>query len=234
MHISYNGFIAPYTFQCPRSFFFKNIQKVLIAKSEEELNAEKEPSRRVRGIQLHNDVAAYLKHEIDEFPYITDTIAFFHDLPQGEVQIEVQDFFDTGFNPIPCKPEGDYVSSRIDCAWTGPTKVLIADWKFANPDYGLTRYRDELEFFLVGQSAKHPEIGEWQLVLHFPENDYTVPLPTYGYNSVARLQQNFLSRIDIIMEDKFYRPIPSQFRCGFCPYRSHDSGGSGHCKFTVV
>lgn len=235
MHISYNGFIAPYTFQCPRSFWFKNIQKVLIAKPDEEIeDADQEPSRRMRGILLHSEIASYLKHEVDEFQFATDTVEFFRNLPKEEVSIEEQSFFDIDFNSIPCKPEGTYISTRTDCTWLGPNEVIIVDWKFANHNYGIAHYRDELEFFIVGESAKNHEIGSWRPILHFVEQDYSVPLPLYTYNDIARLQQRFLGRIDTILNDKFYAPIPSQGRCGFCPYRSEDTGGSNTCEFTVV
>jgi hypothetical protein len=235
MHISYSGVIAPYTYNCPHAHKLKNVLRVKFEpKVESEPDDEpKELSKRQQGIDLHEEVAAYIKGDIEEFELITDTIERVKDSPIAEV--EVQEFYSVDLAYLESKPEkGDYVSTRKDAVIRDLDRTEILDWKFGTPDYAIAKHIDELEFFLACEAAINPNVGEWIITIHFPEIDYTVPREPYDYRKVAKLQKRYIDRIDLILNDKYWRPNPSRANCRFCNYRSSDTGGSGHCDHSVI
>lgn len=233
MHISYNGIIAVYTFCCPFAHRLKNIDKVYIEPIEEEQNEEpKEVSKRMRGIELHDQCAQYLKQETEDFPFITDTLIRLRN-SEG-LTVETTEYYDLDLSPMWQKPaDQHYVSTRKDAVLRAPTFTEIFDAKFGSLDYGFSKHIDECEFFLACEASAYPEVGEWYITIHFPEHDYTIPRKVYTYQDVSRLQQSFIQRIDVILEDRFFEPKPTEARCRFCVYRSKDALGSGHCPYSV-
>lgn len=234
MHYSYNGVIAPYTYNCPRAHYFRNIKRVYIEpKEREESDEEAAPSKRVIGIQQHELIKQYLLGEIDTYEYSTDVIEWVKD--KQDKRIEQQRFYDIDMEALPGKPaEGDYISTRRDAAVLENGRLTQFDWKFANADYGSTKHYDESEFFIAMESAANPDIGEWKLIIHFPLLNYSLPSRTYDCRKAAALQQKFARRLSVIRNDKFFKAKPSRSACKFCDYRSEDTGGSGHCEFTVI
>lgn len=231
MRVSFNGVILPYTYNCPHAHKLKNIDRVVIPPREDV--PEEEISKRKRGIELHDSLAEYMKGETEEFPFLTDTIKRLQE--ERDKIIEQEEYYDLDLKGLPSKPtEGDYISCRKDLQVIYDDKIEIVDWKFGNPDFGISRHLDELEFFLALESATSPEVGKWIITIHFPETDYTVPTKPYSYNQVARLQQKYLRRIDIILNDKYCKASPSRMNCKFCSYRSYDTFGSGDCEFSVI
>lgn len=231
MRVSFNGVILPYTYNCPHAHKLKNIDRVVIPPRED--IPPEEISKRQRGIELHDSLAEYMKGEIEEFPFLTDTVRRLAEEPNKKV--EEEEYYNLGFERLKQKPDsGDYVSCRKDLVVEHEDYIELVDWKFGNPEYGHSRHLDELEFFLALESADNPDVGEWHVLIHFPEHDYTIPTKPYGYNQVARLQQRYARRIDLILEDKYCKANPSRANCKFCPYRSYDTFGSGDCEYSVV
>ena len=231
MHISFSGVISPYTYHCPKSHFYRNIQKVKIEPKTEVVEDSTEVSKRVRGIELHDSLSQYLKQEVDTFPFITDTIQMYREHPL--VVVEEQFIFDLLFSPLNEKPTTDFISIRPDAFYVYDGTLSVADWKFANPEYNASKHYNELEFFLAGLSSKYPDVCEAEVNIHFPEQDYTLPIRTYTMSDLARLQQKYIRLIENILEDKFFKTIPSKNRCYYCDYRSEDAGGSGTCEDSV-
>ena len=99
MYISYSGVITPFIYNCPHAHFLRNIQKVKAApKPEEDVEEPVEINKRTRGIELHEQLCAYLKKEEDEFPFVTDTIALFREHPL--LHVEEPFYFDTDFQSL--------------------------------------------------------------------------------------------------------------------------------------
>jgi len=232
VHVSYNGCIAVYTFCCPFAHRLKNVDKVYIELKEEQCENLQEVSKRMRGIELHDQCAQYLKQETEEFPFITDTLIRLR-ASEG-LTVETTEYYDLDLSPLWKKPEGqDYVSTRKDAVLRTETFTEIFDAKFGSLDYGFSKHIDECEFFLACEASAFPEVGMWHITIHFPEHDYTIPRNVYKYQDVARLQQSFIQRIDVILEDKFFKPNPTEASCRFCAYRSEEALGSGHCPYSV-
>jgi hypothetical protein len=234
MHISFSGVIAIYTYNCPYAHKLRNIDRVRIDYDKpEEPREELGQSRRERGIELHEQAAKYVKQELQDFEFNTATLQLARSLANKET--EQQYFLDTWLNPLPEKPSsGDFVSFRTDVTARSDSVTRIFDWKFGNPEFGIAKHLDELKFFVACESAKYPEVGQWEIIIHFPELDYTVPTIPITYTKAATLQQIYVDRIQHILRDKFYRPYPGRSRCRLCPYRTAETGGSDHCPYTVI
>lgn len=231
MHISYNGVIAVYSFNCPFAHKLKNIERVYIESKEEEIE-QGEVSKRMRGIELHDQCAKYLKRETEDFSFVTDTIERLR--TTDGLTVETTEYYDLDLSPVWEKPsDQDYVSTRKDAVLRTPFYTEVFDAKFGSLDYGFSKHIDECEFFLACEASAYPDPGEWRITIHFPEHDYNIPRAIYKYNDISRLQQNYINRISVILDDKIFKPIPSEGRCRFCAYRSKDALGSGHCPFSV-
>lgn|SRR5574343_242540 len=232
MHISYNGVIAVYTYNCPYAHKLRNIEHHYLERTKEAEDVDA-TSKRALGIEQHDLIAQYIKQEIDYYEYTTDTVELFRSTE--DIQVEVQKFFDLDFSPLSSKPtSGDYISTRADALIVTPYKITQIDWKFGNPEYGAVKHYDETDFFLALTTAVFPEVGEYESIVHFPVHDYTLPLRTYSINQAAKLQHKYLMRIDKILNDKFLKPIPGKIHCRYCDQRSEDAGGTGKCKYTVL
>lgn len=108
------------------------------------------------------------------------------------------------------------------------------DWKFGNPEFGYTKYYDEVEFFITLLSLLNPDIDTFLGNIHFPEYDYSFPVKKYNTNKLARMQNTLLRRIDFIIEDKYLLPNPGRTRCKLCSFRSEEAGGTGSCNHSVI
>jgi CRISPR/Cas system-associated exonuclease Cas4 (RecB family) len=232
MHISFNGVIVPYTYHCPHAHRLRNIERVVIPPREDQ---EEGLSRRQLGIELHNAVAAYLTGNEDTFAYMTPTIQHLRELDDETILItELQEFYDLDFTPLDQRPKsGDYISMRADAVEIAPSVVRIYDWKFGNSEYGASRYYDETEFFLACKASHTNDVQEWEVYIHFPIDNYTLPVRKYTALKAAQIQSRYIERIERIRNDRQLVPKPSRARCKFCDYRSYDNGGSGHCAYSV-
>lgn len=235
MHISFNGVLAVYTYNCPYAHKLRNIEHCYVERAPEQETEQPDgtPSRRVFGIEQHELVSQYIKREIDDFEYITDTIEWFRDQP--ETVTEIQKFYRLDLSPLDQKPpSGDYISARVDAICVQPEKIVLADWKFGNPDYGSPKYYDETDFFMSLAISSFPDVGAYKSLVHFPQHDYTLPVREYTIQQASKLQNKYLARIDKIMSDKFHKPQPGKIHCRYCDQRSTEAGGTGKCKHTVL
>jgi hypothetical protein len=231
MQISFSGVIAPYTYNCPYAHKLRNIDKVKIPKKEQDLSAE--PFKCQRGIDLHDAVAEYITGMTDTFQYTTSTV---NAAKEQHTYVEYPFYSTQEFSPLDRIPEDDstFIYMRCDAVYTDGCQGIIYDWKFTTLEFGAAHHYDELEFFLAGHSARFNDIGLWKIVIHSPEFDYTLPIRTYEWPQISRLQQRYISRINTILNDRLFIPNPSKARCKFCNYRSEDTGGSSLCDYTVV
>ena len=241
MHISFSGVIAPYTYNCPYAHKLRNILKLKIPKKEESSAEEQaeDQSRRQRGIELHQKLSDYLKNIEDSFNFTTSTIENVKSRlqPENIFGVEHTFYFDEMFNPLKEIPENkneDFISLTPDLFIINKDgSADLYDWKFANSEFGIARHYDELSFFLSGLISKFVAVYEWRIHIHFPEEDYTLPIRTYNFSSAARIQFNMQNRIDKILTDKQLKATPSKARCYFCDRRSEDTGGSGQCDLSM-
>jgi hypothetical protein len=232
MQISFNGVVAPYTYNCPHAHRLRNIEHCYLERKEEPEEVEG-VSKRVFGIEQHELIGQYIKGEIDQFEYITDTVESFR--ARVNVQVEVQKFYDVDFSPLDRKPlAGDYVSARTDAIAIDKYLIDQADWKFGNPEWGAAKYYDETDFFMALAISEYPDVGEYRSVIHFPQHDYSLPIHTYTIAQAAKLQHKYQQRVDRILNDKFFKPAPGRIHCRFCDQRSEDAGGTGKCSYTVI
>jgi hypothetical protein len=234
MQISFSSSVRPYFYNCPYAFKLRNIDKIypsdVLPKKEE--TEEVEQSTRQFGIEQHDLAAAYIKGDIEEFDYTTDTIE--HLRNADNVVVETTRYLSLDLEPLARRPEsGDFISYRTDATELGDGFGKIYDFKFGNPDYGSSIYYDEVEFFLLGDSIHFSEIGEWSIHIHFPINSYTLPVRTYTVQRLARLQDQWMWRLDQMLNDKFYAPKPSRVHCKLCDYRRVENGGCGVCEYSV-
>jgi hypothetical protein len=239
MHISFNGVIRPYTYNCPHAHRLRNIERIfprdVLGKSEEKNEEEVGDSRRTFGIDQHELAAQYIDGEDVDFNYSTATIEFLRDNPH--VQVEKQKFFTLDLEPIPCMPEDraeNFISIRSDALYNDRVEGRVYDLKFGNPDYGQVIYYDEVEFFLTMEAIAAPEVNEWSVHIHFPIHDYTLPVKRYSLGRISRLQTRWLTRIDRILSDKYMVPEPSTVHCRLCDYRSIEAGGCGVCEHSIL
>lgn len=232
MQFSFSGALAPYTYNCPYAYYLKNIKRVVI-EPHDDTEVSDEPSKRQLGIELHASLASYLRGDTDEFEYPTPLIEQLR--LSTSLVIETTEFYGMDFSPLDGRPQsGDFVSVRKDAINRTPYKTTIYDWKFGSSEYGAARHYDELQFFVASEAAKNPDVGEWEIQIHFPREDYTLPVRTYSVNQISRIQSSYIQRIEMIRSDRWFKPKPSRGHCRFCNYRSADTGGSNHCEFTSI
>lgn len=216
MLVSFSGVLSTYTYHCPHAHRLRNIQKIRIEPKESE---DQEPSKRQRGIELHESLGQYMKREISEFPFVTDTIEFYRTYPN--VVVEEPFWFDDTLSPLEGKPENTehFVYIRPDAFLYRDGILFLVDWKFANPEYGAAKYYDETEFFASCLASKFPDLSSVEIEVHFPEQDYTLPKRVHSYSKIMEIQQGYINRVQRILNDKICKPIPSKARCRFCDYR---------------
>jgi hypothetical protein len=233
LQISFNGVIKPYTYNCPYAHKLRNIDKIfpsdVLPPKEDDSEEESAASF---GIDHHDLVAEYITQKTDEYEHSTETIKQLRHTPN--VRVETTRFLSLDLEPLSTKPSsGDYISYRTDASLITLEQGNVFDWKFGNPDYGHTIYFDEVDFFVFGESLHHPEVGEWRGHIHFPIPDYTLPVRSYSSQRIARVQSQWLWRIEKIINDKFCKPKPSTIHCRFCDYRPIENGGCGVCEHAM-
>lgn len=233
MHISFNGVIKPYTYNCPYAHKLRSIDKIYPKRiTDEKSETKKTSNAQAFGIEHHDLISEYIQDKTNFYEYTTDTIEWFK---EHKASTEKQRFYSLDFQRIFARPEeGDFISTRIDAMVQLPGKLVLGDWKSGNPEYSAPIYYDETDFFIAMEASANPAIGEWETVIHFPIADYTLPRRTYNHTQIVRLQDKYMKRIDTIVNDKRFIPKPSKIHCRFCDYRSEDTGGTGHCEHTVV
>ena len=241
MRISFNGTLAPYTYNCPYAHKLRNICKIYpSAKDEEEKPESDELSKRQLGIQNHELCNKYIVGDIEEIDFATDYIEWAKNPKIDEiVTCEQEEFYELDMSFIGNSftedlKKRDHIYCRKDVVISSPYSTTVLDWKFGNSEYGITKYYDEVEFFIALEAAKNPDIGEWNAIVHFPVEDYTLPKKTYGPTTISRLQLRYTKRIERILNDRFYRPNPGRVRCRFCDYRSEEAGGTGDCEYSFL
>jgi hypothetical protein len=238
MHISFNGVIKPYTYNCPYAHKLRNIKKIYPERKEEKQEEEVEErpqNRREFGIEQHDLAASYIKGEIDEYEFSTPVMEWFRS--QDHLEVEITEYFSLDLEYLggskPDKRE-NYISCRKDVVTRTPHKTTLMDLKFGNQEYNSAVYYDETDFFIMLDAARNWDVGEWETIVHFPISNYSLPRRKYNANKIARLQNKYLDRIDRILNDKRFIPSPSKAHCAFCDYRSVEAGGCGACEYAAL
>lgn len=230
MHISFSGVISPYTYHCPWAHYLRNVKRIRLERKDD--LSEEEQSKRMRGIELHDKLSQYLTKKVDSFEYTTDLIEQIR--TNSNAHIERQFYFDLDFNELSVKPEqADFLSIRPDAYWIENDCLTLVDWKFANSDFNAAKYYNETEFFLSLLATVHQPLSMATIKIHFPEQDYTLPVKSYSAQAIASLQQRYIMLTDRILNERIHKPIPAKNRCFFCDYRSEDAGGCGACEYSV-
>lgn len=240
MRYTFNGSIVPYYHRCPKSFKLRNIDRKFLPKQLEE---PEEPYRlespREKGIRLHSLLNDYFRGEVSEIPDEIDTplISMIMDRKEHcEVfKTEYELATDMSFNPLGAGDQAkDIVTARLDLFTIEDGVLNIYDWKFGTSEKGLSLYWSELNFFAALAHAHYPEIEELHKTIHFPLDDYTVPMPPTSGSSFFVNQVVQMNQLKVIKQDHNYFPRPSFSRCRFCDYRPEEAGGMGICKEALL
>lgn len=244
MLLSFNGAYKYYTYNCPRAFEFRVIDKVYPPKTEVEENPL-QSSQAAEGILRHKQVAEFftavrdgdlaatfgeMEFDPTSFPFIMNLI---DEVTSSAVDARIEEEFytDTDYNPIAGRSAVDpAVYARPDLFLVKNGKLHLFDWKFGNPDWGASSYYEETEWFLAVLSAHYPDVWEFTASIHFPNSNYTLPERTYTRVDIPGVQGRFKKFFDIAMNRKLFFPIPATHRCRFCDFRSEEAGGIGNCE----
>lgn len=234
MHISFNGVIRPFTYNCPYAYKLRNIDRIFPSDvlPKIERTESKEPSAADFGIEQHDLAAQYIAGTIDSFDYTTPIIEQLR--ASSTAIVEITKYLSLDYEPLTKRPEaGGFISYRTDALDIQDGRGVITDLKFGNPDYGHTIYYDEVDFFVFCESLHNPDVGEWMIQIHFPISDYTLPRRIYTAQRIARIQDQWIRRIEHIRNDKFCVPKPSRAHCDLCDYRPVVRGGCGICEHSA-
>jgi hypothetical protein len=234
MVLSFNGALKLYMFHCPYAFKLRQIDKIYPQKStSQEETEEVEQSTRQFGIEQHDLVAKYITGEVEAFDYVTDTIEHLKNT-DNTVVVEQTKYLSLDLEPLARRPEsGTFISYRPDAVEYGDGFGKLYDFKFGSIDYGSVIYTAETEFFLFCESLRNPDIGEWEIDIHFPVSATSLPKQKYNVHRLSTLQTTWIMRLEQIMNDKFYIPKPSRTHCHYCPLRREEHGGDGVCEHSV-
>jgi hypothetical protein len=242
MRYSFTG-LAAYTYCCPQSYRWRVLEHRPTTTGEGALEIEeKEPSKRLQGIDLHARTADYLLGRLseDDVPaeILSDTVIHARSLVAGErarAYVEQPYLLDLDYNPIESGPPGDhsiYIRPDLFLIGTGDKEGVLDlfDWKFGNSAFGSSRYYHEVSWYAAGLAAIFPDVYQITTWIHFPLESYTLPERTYSRPELAVMQKGMQDWITRVRSDRDMFPYPSRYRCRFCPYRSEEGGGTNECE----
>jgi len=237
--ISFTGTIVPYYHRCPQAYRLKTLGKRAPKHPPKEGEG---PSRRHAGIDNHNATMQYIKGELGELEYHTETIEEARTLYAASdvAAYAEQEFFLTfpDLEQLYTRPEKDqgttFISIKPDFMFAKDGQLTLWDWKFANPNWGQSLYFDEVLFFTVMLAPLFPDITDFIAYLHYPIDDYTPREHEYNRLDLMGHTITWVQKINRILADEAWFPRPQMHRCRLCDYRSEDAGGSDDCEASVL
>jgi hypothetical protein len=235
LRISFNGAVAPYYYRCPHSYKLRNIDRIYPPR-EPEPEPDAPLSPRAYGILQHKLTAAWLSDtEAPPPEHVTESLQGLRTAFEDGRDIHVEEDIVIPLEVLSEAPEGSVLTLRPDYFEVVDGHLDLWDFKFGDPLRGAAQYYEECDFFVFGllQSGRY-DIGSVDIHIHFPADDYTLPLRSYDTTSLPFLVNRWDARISRIISDRFCAPIPSRLRCDFCDYRAESSGGTGDCEHALV
>lgn len=218
--------------QCPMQVRFQYIDRLPLpekpAKFEE---------KRLRGVKAHDDladcinVAAPVPQEFIDFEPIIEAYRALG------AKAEDDEYFDASWKPMTPKftsngfPYGHWLVVKKDVRILTPTYSLTVDWKTGKKAGNEMDHFEQMKLYAVTEWLLHPGLPEYAVELQYLDQKDTWA-HSFTPADLERHWAKFDQQVDIMMNDKVFRPKPSIPVCLYCPFNKKT--GSGACPVAAL
>ena len=150
---------------------------------------------------------------------------------EGLVSLEGKWGFNQQWEPTEYKKA--WLKMKADAIVTlAPTKAIVIDYKTGKRFGNELKHGEQCQLYAIATFIRNPKLEEIITELwYFDQNELasypmTRKAATYAMKSFDKRLKRMTSATD-------FPPNPNAFSCKYCPYKSNDLGGTGHCKTGV-
>lgn len=212
---------------CPFWLKLKYIERVPEPEKDKKFD-----EKRLRGIKAHDDLQACINsaaptpQEFDEFDEIIG-----HYRALG-ARAEEDEFFDEQWNPmVPERsstgfPLNHWLVVIKDVRIITPDFSLVVDWKTGKKHGNEVDHFEQMKLYAVTEWRLNPGLPEYAVELQYLDQKDTWAHSFKPYE-VEKHWKIIDADVDVMMNDKMWRPKPNILNCRYCPYNLKN--GTGAC-----
>jgi len=109
-----------------------------------------------------------------------------------------------------------------------PLEASTIDLKSGKIFGNEVKHAEQLQLYAVGSFKKYPSLEKAHTELWYCDQN-EVKVLTYTRKQALKFQKRWDNRMDKMCSDTVFKARPSQEACRYCPYRTEEDKGSGHC-----
>lgn len=209
---------------CPMQVRLKYIEKIPEPDPDPKFD-----KKRQRGITMHERLAesvnlgAPVPEELKNTQPIVDA---YRDM--GAVA-ELEEFYNKQWEPVEGWNDA-WVQIIKDVRVRIPDFALVGDWKTGRKSGNELKYFEQMKLYAVSEWIVNPGLPEYITELQFVDEDETWE-HSFKPHQLEKYLGDFERDIDVMMNDKIFRPKPSKYNCQYCPYGPNR--GNGRCPVGV-
>lgn len=190
-----------------------------------------------RGTRVHAAAELYVRGGVElvhELQWFAKEFEMMRDLyKQGHVSLEGEWAFDSNWVPCAWMSYDAWARSKLDAlVWTSPKTATIIDYKTGKRWGNEAKHADQMQLYQLCAFLKYPELEEVVVELWYLDLDDIVDM-TYRRDQGLLFIERFHRRGTEMTTCEDFPPNPSAYNCKWCPYKSKELGGTGHCSVGV-
>lgn len=216
---------------CPFSVKLKYIDRV-----PEPPQDPKYDHKRLRGIKAHDDLEAAVNvggPVPEEFADFAPIVASYVELGG---KAESDEYFDSCWNPMTPElvngwPKGHWLVVKKDVRVLTPSYSLVVDWKTGKKHGNELDHFEQMKLYAVTEWRLYPGLPEYSVELQYLDQKDTW-MHKFTPRDLERHWAHFDKDVDVMFNDKLFRPKPNILTCRYCPY--NHKNGTGACPVAAV
>ncbi len=186
-----------------------------------------------RGTRIHEAAELYVKGGVELLPELR---AFHQELDtlrtlyaSGKVSLEGEWAYTKDWLPTAWNSTDAWVRVKLDAfVRLSPTHGVVIDYKTGRKHGNEIKHAEQGQLYQLAAFMRYPELETIDVEFWYTDQDEITQI-SYPKEQGMRFYRAFNKRGLEITEAEEFPANPNYYSCRWCPYKSTELGGTGHC-----
>lgn len=190
-----------------------------------------------RGTRIHDAAERFVKGGVELIPELKSFEPEFLQLKalhgQGKVSTEGEWAFNRSWEPVAWMSHDTFMRIKCDAVVSVDRKrAVVIDYKSGKRWGNEVKHAEQMQVYQLGAFIRYPELEEIDVELWYTDQNEVHGMK-YRRDQGMRFLPGIEQRLVKMTTETEFPPNPNAHTCRFCPYKSKEKGGSGHCSVGV-
>lgn len=190
-----------------------------------------------RGSRLHEAAEKFVKGGVELIPELAKFKAEFFKarslFAEDKASTEGDWAFTKDWESVAWMSSDVYIRIKCDLVVHKNTQdLVVVDYKSGKRFGNEIKHGEQMQLYVIGSLFRYPKTKTVTSELWYLDLDELISM-TYTREQGLRFLNNFERRLGLMTNAEEFPPNPNVFSCKWCPYKSKEKGGTGHCLVGV-